>query len=357
MRLFRIAKLYMIVKLFGILKLLGVAKPSEILNVFGLICLLALLSSASLAEDFMFFADDHYKAIGGPKIEASAVNPVYLSGNPVLGVLLANDGRVDELVPINSNGSKEDMAAEREEEMKCTDALNLQAKLEGSGPVNVTSGPESIEFLPSGGLAELSFNLTLGNNANGWYELPLHLGYEHQVDVSVNGGDVSPLYQPDNSTIIVRVFVQGEEGALRISGTRSDLTPGGSGTIMAVIENCGTEILKNCTATLICVPPFHSEKDSYASGNLFPGSSMIASFPANVDGNASQEDYQLGCEVSFDDGKVLLSVPVALSKPVWPFGLSSWQMAMALSLILLASAATILFIRRPRLSRRKRRLG
>jgi hypothetical protein len=356
MLLFRIAKLYRIVKLLEILRLLGIVKPRDIVKLVVLVCLLALVSAAQ-AEDLMFFADDHYKALGGPKIEASAVNPLSLSGKPVLRILLANDGRVEELVPINSNGSKEDIAAEREEEMKCADALNLKADLEGSGPVNVTSGPKSIEFLPSGSQAELSFNLTLGNEANGWYELPLLLGYEHQVDVSVNGGDVSPLYQPDNSTVIVRVFVQGEDGSLRVSGTRSDLTPGGSGMIMAVIENDGTEILKNCTARLICVPPFHSEKEGCALGDLVPGSPTIASFSASVDGNASQEDYQLGCELSSDDEKVLLSVPVALSKPVWPFGLSSWQTAMMVSLILMALAATILLIRRPRLSRKKRRLG
>jgi len=357
MLLFRNAKPSGIVKLFEIPRLSGIVKPSAFVKLFALVCLLALLSSAAEAEDFMFFADDHYKAIGGPEIEASAVNPVSLSGNTVLRILLVNNGRVDELVPINSNGSKEDMAAEREEEMKCADALNIQATLEGSGPVNATSGPESIESLPSGSQAELSFNLTLGSDASGWYELPIHLGYEHQVDVSVNGGDVSPLYQPDNSTVLVRVFVQEEEGALRISGTRSDLTPGESGAIMAVIENDGTEILKNCTARLICVPPFHIGKEGCDLGDLAPGSPVIASFPASVDGNASQEDYQLGCEVSFDDEKVLLSVPVALSNPAWPFGLSSWQMAMMVSLIIVALAVTILFVRRPRLSRRKRRLG
>lgn len=301
----------------------------------------------------MFFADDHYKALGGPEIETSAVNTVSLSGDPALRVLLANDGRVEELVPISNNGSEEEIAREMREEMKCTDALNIQATLEGSGPVKVISEPQSVEFLPSGGRAELSFNLTLGNDANGWYELPLLLSYEHQVDVSVNGGDVSPLYQPDNSTSFVRVFVQGEGGSIRVSGTRSDLIPGGSGTIMAVIENDGTEILKNCTARLICVPPFHSEKEGCALGDIVPGSPVIASFPASVDGNASQEDYQLACEISFDEGEALLSVPVALSKPVWPF---SWQTAMMASLILLASAATIVFIRRPRSSRRRRRL-
>ncbi|OPY53736.1 MAG: hypothetical protein A4E48_00569 [Methanosaeta sp. PtaU1.Bin060] len=343
-------------RLFWIAKRARMVKPRSIVKFFSLVTLLSLLFSASVAEDLIFFADDHYKALGGPKIEASAVNCVSPS-DPVLRILLANDGLLDELVPISSNGSKEDVSGEMREEMRCTDALNIQATLEGCGPVNVTSGPRSIESLPSGDRAELSFNITLGNGANGWYDLPLILSYEHQVDVSVNGGDVSPLYQPENSTALVRVFVQGEDGSLRVSGTRSDLRPGGSGMIMAVIENAGTEILKNCTARLICVPPFHGDADGCALGEIAPGSPAIASFPARVDENASQESYQLGCEVGFDGGKAILSVPVALSKSVWPLGLSSWQAATAASLVLVASAATILFIRRPRSSRRRRRLG
>ena len=38
----------------------------------------------------------------------------------------------------------------------------------------------------------LQFNITAQKNASGWYELPLSIDYERQVDVSVSGGEVSP---------------------------------------------------------------------------------------------------------------------------------------------------------------------
>lgn len=354
----------MLVNLSRIMRFFGFVNLSGFVRLLGVISLLALLSSSSLAEDLMFFADDHYKAIGGPKIDASAMNLVSLPGDGVLRVLLANDGRVEELVPINGSGSREDLAAEMREEMKCADALNLKAELGGSGPVKVTSGPQAIESLPSGGQAELSFNVALGNDASGWYELPLLLSYEHQVDTSVSAGEVSPLYQPDNGTSLVRVFVQGREGPLRVSGTRSDLAPGGGGIVLAVIENDGTEILKNCTARLVVVPPFHAEVADCALGDLVPGSPALASFPVGVNGNASLGDYQLGCEVSFDQGRALLSIPVSLAGSGWPFwlvpwGRISWQPTMTISIMILiiismTAAAVAIFFRRQRPPRRRR---
>ncbi len=362
----RLSRIFGIVNLFRFMTFFKIYELSRVVRLFGLISLLALLSTASLAEDLMFFADDHYKAIGAPKIEASAVNSVTVPGDAVLRVLLANNGQVEELVPINSSGSREDLAAEMKEEMKCADALNLQAELEGSGPVKVTSGPQAIEFLPSGGQAELLFNITLGNDANGWYELPLLLSYEHQVDASVSAGEVSPLYQPENSTPLVMVFVQGREGPLRVSCTRSDLAAGGSGTVLAVIENDGSKTLKNCTARLVAVPPFHAEGTHYPLGDLALGSPAMASFPVSVDGNASLEDYQLGCEVSFEGGRALLSIPVSLVGSGWPFwrnpwGLIPWHPTMMMSIIILIvsiilmTAATVtIFFKRQRPSRRRR---
>ncbi len=367
MRLFGIvrpSRIFGTLDLFRIMMFLKSGLLFGTVKLFGLICLLALLTCSSLAEDLMFFADDHYKAIGGPKIESSAVNYVSAPGDAVLRVLLADDGRVEELLPINGSGSREDLAAEMREEMKCGDALNLQAELEGSGPVKVTSGPQAIESLPAGSQAALSFSITLGNDANGWYELPLLLSYEHQVDASVSAGDVSPLYQPENSTSLVRVFVQGREGALRVSGTRSDLSPGGSGTVMAVIENDGTETLKNCTARLVAVPPFHADGAGCALGDLVSGSLAMASFPVSIDGNASLEEYQLGCEVGFEGGQALLTIPVALAGSGWPFsqfsrlqapwGQVPWQATMMILIIILMTAALVaIFFRRQRPPRRR----
>ncbi len=80
------------------------------------ICILLLLVSAVQAEDLIFFADDHYKAVGLPLLNASIANPVLCLGDSILTITLANDGRLEELMPISGNGSKEDISREMAEE-------------------------------------------------------------------------------------------------------------------------------------------------------------------------------------------------------------------------------------------------
>ena len=103
------------------------------MRLIGIFCLLAMLCSDASAEDLIFFADDHYKALGAPVINASVVNPALEEGDSVLRIALANDGRLEELMPINASGSEADLQREMEEEQKCADALNLRATLSGDG--------------------------------------------------------------------------------------------------------------------------------------------------------------------------------------------------------------------------------
>ncbi len=274
------------------------------------ICIMALIQLAS-ADDLIFFADDHYKVIGAPQLEASAANPVFDSGSDaVLRISLANRGRIDELIPTQENGSAADAAKEMHEEMHSIDALNITAQFHGNSDVNVTSGLCNIDSLPSGSVAQMVFNISIGTGASGWYELPLHLDYEHQADVVVSGGLISPLYQPDNTSQGIRIFVQGKD-SLSVEGVKSDLSPGGRGTILAAIKNGGSDVLRNCTARLITAPPFRSSGTAHL-GDIAANQLAVANFAAEVDGNASIQDYRLACELDYDGGSAVLSVPVTL---------------------------------------------
>ncbi len=320
------------------------------MRLFSVICIFLLICEASWAEDLIFFADDHYKVLGSPLLNASIANPVLEPGGSSLRITLANGGLLEELMPISGNGSAEDISQEIREEMHGVDALNISASLAGSGPLAVTSGPKTIDFLPSGAITELQFNLSIESSANGWYELPLRLDYERQADVSVSDEEISPLYLPEKLIIRLRVLVQGSSGPLKVLGTKSELAPGCGGTIMAVIENDGPKSLRNCSARLVAAPPFHSEGSDYSLGDLPAGAQAVAIFRARVDGNASLQDYQLGCEVSSQEGRYVFAMPLALTKAS-----SALWAAIPISAVLIIAALTIfLLLRRRGILRRKR---
>jgi len=316
----------------------------------GTIFLLIVLCMHGHAEEILFFTDDHYKALGSPRLDASIINPVLRPGEAVLRIALANDGRVEELMPITANGSAQEIGLEMEEEMHIANALNVTAALYGSGPVQVMSGPQNIADLPAGSRKEMRFNLSLQEGSSGWQDLLLLLDYEHQVDVSVSDGAVLPLYQPDNDSKSLSIFIEGGNGALKMLGTDCNLAPGGSGALMAGIKNVGQKPLRNCSAQLMASPPFHISGGQSPLGDLPPGGFGVASFFISVDGNASLQEYQLVCQVGHDGGREILSLPVTLagSSP------NTWRMPLIVAIILIAAMAAYQVMRSRRHMRRRR---
>jgi len=311
-----------------------------------ILCLLVLLPLC-LGEEFIFFADDHYKAIGAPRLNASPRNPVLNPGECVLEIALSNNGRIEELVPMGTGGSQEDASLEMQEEMRSADALNITARLQGSGPVAVTTAAQHLSSLPSGALADLAFNLSVGED-EGWLELWLDLDYEHQIDVSASNGTISPLFQPESSQQKIRVLVQGTNGP-EVLGTISDLAAGGEGQISVAIKNTGMFALKGCSARLKAAPPIFCQETAVPLGDLPAGGLTVASFALKAHGNASLDRYQLACEISCDNGTALVMVPLALR----PTDGRSYIFA-ALAAIVVASALLLLW--RGRRARGRRRL-
>ena len=282
------------------------------MKLFEIVCILLVIGGTCLAEDLIFFADDHYKSLGLLELRASVTNPALNPGDSLLRINLANTGRLEELIPINGNGSQDDANRELKEEMQSFDALNVNAALDGTESLRVTSGPQHISILRAGGVRELQFNVTVENSSRGWFELPLHVDYMRQVDVSVSNGTVTPLYQSFNQSLNLEVFAGGRE-PLRIIGIRSDLQRGKSGAISMVIENDGAETMENCSARLLAASPFHVEGPDVLLGDLWPGKMALASFAVAVDANASLQDYQLGCLIQSGERRMELALPLALT--------------------------------------------
>ena len=308
-----------------------------------IICILLILVGLGQGDDFIFFADDHYKSSSEILLNASATNPALLPGHSVFKISLANLGHVEELIPISSSGSPDDILLEMKEEMNSSLALDIRAALEPTGPFQVTSGPQYLSALPAGEAKELQFNLSIDRRASGWYDLPLRVDYVRQVDVSVNDGQAFPLRQPSNQSLNLRVFVSGDRDELRIAGVQSHLYPGGSGTLIVAVENIGDDTLSNCSASLMAAPPFHVLSPDHPLGELSAGEMAAASFRVKVDGNASQKEYQLGLRLRSEGVDLVVPFELSLkgsesllSHPVFPL------IAILAFLALLALAVVIL---------------
>jgi hypothetical protein len=322
------------------------------MKLLNIISILLLLAGTGQAEDLIFFADDHYKSLGQPELAASVTNPALVPGDCILRVSLANFGKLEELIPINTSGSDEDILLEMEAEMHSIDALNIDAVLAGAGPIKVTTGAQHIKVLPAGGKALLQFNMTVEKNANGWYALPFCVDYERQVDVSVKGGEAFPLYEVEQENLTAMVFVAGNDEPLHISGIKSELYAGGSGSLRAAIGNDGPNVLHNCSARLLAAPPFYAEGPDTRLADLVPGSVAIASFTVQVDGDASLQDYQLGCEICCQEKSIIVPLPISLSRYE---GLGYWVMPAFGGLAIAGLAAILIRKRGQLLFRRKRR--
>jgi hypothetical protein len=283
------------------------------MKLLHVISILLLLAGSGLAEDLIFFADDHYKSLGRPELTAGVANPVLVPGESILRINLANAGELEELIPINESGSYEDILQEMIAETKSCDALNINAFLGGARAIKVTAASQSINVLPAGSAVILQFHITTQKNASGWYALPLSIDYERQVDVSVKSGEVFPLYEAERQNITCNVFVSGSDQTLHIIGIKSRLYAGGSESMSVAISNDGAMALRNCSAKLLAAPPFNVESPAVLLGDLGPGSLNVMEFQVGVDGNASLQDYQMGCEIVCQEKSIIVPLQITLS--------------------------------------------
>jgi hypothetical protein len=281
-----------------------------------LLCIAALISISACSEEILYFADDHYKAIAGPKLSASVSSPVIEAGKTsTIRISLANGGKLEELIPTNVfPGAEEAASMEMSEEMKSCDAYNITAKLSSEYPITVISGPCHLGSLLAGSVATMNFSVYASGGAVGDCDLPLEINFERQTDVSILDGIVSPLYQPVNFSQRVMVSVVDDNvREFSIMGIEHDLSPGSRGTLKLLIKGPGS-LSENCTARLLARPPFHASGDLSMLGTLSPGEVAIASFEVEVDGDASAKEYQLGCEISADGRTSIIAVPAVLGE-------------------------------------------
>jgi len=321
-------------------------RKETIRPILVLLVLLLIPSAAILAgAEGVQFAGDFYKVEGGPKIDVSVVNPVFAPGTSgTLRLVLANDGVVTRLVPGDVPlGSEEEATREMLAEFGCLDASNLRATLSSTGPVQVLSGPVPIDLLGPGETTTIEYDIEIDDGAEGPLLLSLDVEYEHQIDVSFNGGTASPLYLPSSLQLDLIVSVEGEPATLALLGSRSDLAPGEKGSVSLIVGNAGKAAASNCTARLVTAPPFTPLRDRSNLGDIPPRGVAVARFDLLVEGSAPAQEYSIGCEISFDGGEASLSVPVTVTSPDRT---RLFKIALAGITVLTAAVATIWLLRR-----------
>lgn len=324
------------------------------MKILLIISILLLIAGIGQSDDLLFFADDHYKSLGQPSLVATVVNPALLPGECVLEIDMANTGELEELILINQSGSEEDILQEMNEELKSSDAGNINAVLLGSGAIVVTSGLQHLESLPAGEKAPLYFGVRSDEFASGWHELVLDVAYERQADVSAKNKEVFPLYEAERQNLTVRVFVEGKGEPLKISGCSGNLHPGASESLRLAVINDGVTAFHNCSARLLTAAPFYSKGSWATLGDLSPGSVAVADFTVQVDRDAAVQDYQLGCEIICKEKSTVIPLVVALS----PAGiLDSWALPVLAGLMILSLAGyvAVRILRQGNLIKRRRR--
>ncbi|MCX8207254.1 MAG: hypothetical protein N3G75_05410 [Methanothrix sp.] len=296
-----------------------------------LLVVLILIPSVA-SQEFMLFADDCYKAAGSPDIQISAVNPVIDAGMPcVLKLVVANDGMLKALIPTGFSGS-EDPEGEMREEMKAADALNVVVEVSSGGGLRPPVQRRSMPLLQAGSHAVLEFPVIVDFNASSC-TLNVNVTYEHQIDARISKGKPVQLYVPGNASRTIPLEVRRSD-RIRVIHTDGELRAGSNRSLGIIIKNQSPWPVRNCSVKLIASSPIRSSQPDVWIGDLMPGEPALVRMWADVEKNASLDQYRLSCILNHDSGAERLTFPVRVSR-----GRSSiiWIAAALLALILLTA--------------------
>lgn len=288
------------------------------------------------SQEFMLFADDCYKAAGSPDIQISAVNPVIDAGAPfILKLLISNDGRLEALIPTGFSG--EDPEGEMMEEMRAADALNVVVEVSSDGALRPVVQRRSMPLLPAGSHAVLDLPVIVDFNASGC-SLNVNVTYEHQIDAKISKGKPVQLYVPGNANRSIPLEVRRSE-RLRVLHIDGELRAGSNRSLGIVIKNQSPWPVRNCTVRLIASSPIRSSQPAVWVGDLMPGEPALIDVWADVEKNASLDQYWISCLINHDEGAERLTFPVRISR-----GRSSltWIAAAVLLALILIAATRVM---------------
>jgi hypothetical protein len=213
-------------------------------------------------------------------------------------------------------------------EYDVTTAINIQGTLENinEAPIRILSGLEHGGYLRSGEISQpLEFDIEIFRNAtSGIYELTLHLTYQYQYEVQVEGypdQEFNYWYITRNQTLPIYIKVE-SEADFEIENASSRLLAGREGVFYIIYRNTGCEVAQDAVASIDVVDPFSTTDNQAFLGDLYPGDSYEAKYWIEVDSNALPKTYGIETEVRYKDkyGDIRISdqmkAPVRVAEPM-----------------------------------------
>ncbi len=187
-------------------------------------------------------------------------------------------------------------------------AREVEVTVDEAGPVEVTSGPRSIEPLVDGRPAVVTVGVTVPADAEpGTYQLPVEVAYEY----STGDGDT----RADRTTATAAVEVE-SRARFRVESTEVAAPIGDTGTVAVTVTNVGSAPARDAAVRLSSTSPDvtlgRSGSASRYVGRWEPGESRTLEYDVAVAGDAEPRSYALQAQVNYEntDGVPAGSAPL-----------------------------------------------
>ena len=213
-------------------------------------------------------------ALDTPNFQTTVPEPELVPGaSQELTVLLSNDA------------DDPDESADR--------AGDVEVTVEGTGPVEVTSGPRKLGSMGDGATRELTVGVTVAADAAaGTYRVPLTVSY-------VDDGT-------DSETTTVHATVRVDDRArFDIEGVDAEAPVGQRGTVTLNVTNVGSEAASAAAVTVSSQSPDVAFGSSASTtrfvGAWAPGETKTVTVETTVSEVAENRSYSLEATVSYED--------------------------------------------------------
>ncbi|MFQ6119920.1 MAG: COG1361 S-layer family protein, partial [Methanosarcinales archaeon] len=287
-----------------------------------------------LPESFEF-SKNFYTVYGTPDITATlqGENEFERNETATLFVDLMNRGKVlgfkseRDLSPSDQDYANEIKLAELEKnyELQVTTAIGITATLSAdpNTPIEVKSGPQVAGSLRSGDRTHtpLKFVVKIYDNATSEvYNLKLHLKYDYQKNVQINGNasnpDVSYWYDTLEQTQILKIKVK-KQPRFKIKDN-TELLAGVNQPLEVTIKNTGSQTAREVVAKISPQSPLHATVGTAYISALKPNETAIAKFKIEVDMDALSVNYSIPTVIQYKNpfGEIKNSELLQLEVPV-----------------------------------------
>lgn len=173
---------------------------------------------------------------------------------------------------------------------------------DGSLPLDVKTGAQSVGTVPSGGAAQVPLTVEVNESADpGTYAVPMDIEFSYIRGIFVDRDNyiVKRNTVTEEATVTVRIE---EDGRLEIVDIRGDgLYKDGEGDVAVTVRNDGSEAMTDATLSLVGSTHLEPQSNGVALGTVTPGETRNATFQTVVRGVESAGSYAAGFRTAYED--------------------------------------------------------